>query len=132
MFIHLGQDTVVKKEDIIGIFDLDTATVSKRTRDFLSKAEKAGKSCQGEKARTGHSGRMHLYRRLLQDRTPYCKGYCCRTCSQHRKTVETSGSGRRRTASDRCRYCIVLQTGRVDRKVGRHRGKPCTCKTPRY
>ena len=43
MFIHLGQDTVVKKEDIIGIFDLDTATVSKRTRDFLSKAEKAGK-----------------------------------------------------------------------------------------
>lgn len=43
MFIHLGQDTVVKKEDIIGIFDLDTATVSKRTRDFLSKAEKAGR-----------------------------------------------------------------------------------------
>lgn len=43
MYIHLGQDTVVKKSDIIGIFDLDTATVSKRTRDYLAKAEKAGK-----------------------------------------------------------------------------------------
>lgn len=43
MYIHLGQDTVVKKSDIIGIFDLDTATVSKRTRDYLAKAEKAGR-----------------------------------------------------------------------------------------
>ncbi|MBR2044130.1 MAG: DUF370 domain-containing protein [Clostridia bacterium] len=43
MYIHLGQDTVVKKADIIGIFDLDTATVSKRTRDYLAKAEKAGR-----------------------------------------------------------------------------------------
>ncbi len=43
MYIHLGQDTVVKKEDIIGIFDLDNATVSKRTRDYLTKAEKKGR-----------------------------------------------------------------------------------------
>lgn len=43
MYIHLGQDTVVKKADIIGIFDLDNATVSKRTRDYLAKAEKEGR-----------------------------------------------------------------------------------------
>lgn len=43
MYIHLGQDTVVKKADIIGIFDLDNATVSKRTRMFLEKAEKSGR-----------------------------------------------------------------------------------------
>lgn len=43
MYIHLGQDTVVKKADIIGIFDLDNATVSKRTRDYLTKAEKDGR-----------------------------------------------------------------------------------------
>lgn len=43
MYIHLGQETVVRKEDIVGIFDLDTATVSKRTRDYLKKAEKAGR-----------------------------------------------------------------------------------------
>lgn len=40
MYLHLGQDTVVKTEDIIGIFDLDTSTVSKTTRDYLSRAEK--------------------------------------------------------------------------------------------
>ena len=36
MFLHLGQDTIITTEDIIGIFDLDTSTVMKSTRDFLS------------------------------------------------------------------------------------------------
>ncbi len=40
MYIHLGQEKVVKEKDIIGIFDLESTTVSKRTRDFLKKAEK--------------------------------------------------------------------------------------------
>ncbi len=40
MYLHLGQETVVREEDVIGIFDLDTSTVSKHTRDFLNKAEK--------------------------------------------------------------------------------------------
>ena len=43
MYIHLGQETLVKKEDIIGIFDLDNTTVSKRTRNFLTMAEKEGR-----------------------------------------------------------------------------------------
>lgn len=43
MYLHLGQDTVVKIEDIIGIFDMDTSTVAKSTRDFLSKKEKEKK-----------------------------------------------------------------------------------------
>jgi len=42
MYIHLGQETVVWSKDVIGIFDLDTSTVSKHTRNFLSKAEKGG------------------------------------------------------------------------------------------
>lgn len=42
MYIHLGQDTVVKTEDVVGIFDLETATISKYTRDYLAKAEKQG------------------------------------------------------------------------------------------
>lgn len=42
MYLHLGQETVVKTEDIVGIFDMDTSTVSKATRDYLSKAEKSG------------------------------------------------------------------------------------------
>jgi len=42
MYLHLGQATVVTYSDIIGIFDLDTTTVSKTTRDYLSRAEKNG------------------------------------------------------------------------------------------
>lgn len=43
MFLHLGQDKVVKTADIVGIFDLDSTTVYKTTRDFLAKAEKEGR-----------------------------------------------------------------------------------------
>lgn len=43
MYIHLGQETVVKEDEIIGIFDLDSTTVSKHTRKFLELAEKGGK-----------------------------------------------------------------------------------------
>ncbi len=42
MYIHLGQETLVKKEDIIGIFDMDNATVSRHTRKYLNVAEKNG------------------------------------------------------------------------------------------
>lgn len=40
MYLYLGGDTVVKSDDIIGIFDMDTSTVNKATRDYLSLAEK--------------------------------------------------------------------------------------------
>ena len=42
MYLHLGMDKVIIFDDIIGIFDLDTTTVSKNTRNYLAKAEKAG------------------------------------------------------------------------------------------
>lgn len=42
MYLHLGKDTIVRKKDIIGIFDLDNSTVSKKTRDYLANAEKNG------------------------------------------------------------------------------------------
>ncbi len=42
MYIHLGNNRVIREKEIIGIFDLDTATVSKRTRNFLNLAEKQG------------------------------------------------------------------------------------------
>ena len=40
MFIHLGENTVIRDSEIIGIFDMDTSTVNKATRDYLSRAEK--------------------------------------------------------------------------------------------
>lgn len=43
MYLHLGEKTVIRTDDIIGIFDLDTSTISKNTRDFLFQSEKDGK-----------------------------------------------------------------------------------------
>ena len=40
MYLHLGNDVVIKTEDIIAVCDLDACTVSKKTRDFLSLAQK--------------------------------------------------------------------------------------------
>ena len=42
MYIHLGQETVIKSSDVIGIFDLESTTISKNSRDFLARAEKKG------------------------------------------------------------------------------------------
>ena len=42
MYLHLGQNEIVPDRRIIGIFDLDNTTVSKRTQEFLNQAEKNG------------------------------------------------------------------------------------------
>ncbi|MBR1534917.1 MAG: DUF370 domain-containing protein [Ruminococcus sp.] len=39
-YLHLGKDTSIEINNIVGIFDLDTSTVSKHTRDFLTVCEK--------------------------------------------------------------------------------------------
>lgn len=39
MYLHIGEDTIIKDSEIIGIFDMDTSTVNKATRDYLKKAE---------------------------------------------------------------------------------------------
>ncbi len=43
MYIHLGNNVMLPTDEIIGIFDLESTSISKRTRDYLNKAEKAGK-----------------------------------------------------------------------------------------
>lgn len=43
MYLHIGQETIIKTEDIVAIFDLDTSTVGKPTRDYLRKMEKEKK-----------------------------------------------------------------------------------------
>lgn len=43
MFLHIGENTVVTDKEIIGIFDMDTSTVNKATRDYLARAEKGKK-----------------------------------------------------------------------------------------
>ena len=44
MFLHIGQDTVVRDREIIGIFDIENTTVTKNTRGFLAAAEKKGQT----------------------------------------------------------------------------------------
>ena len=43
MYLHLGQDTILRDRDIIGIFDLDITSQSIRTRRYLANAEKSGR-----------------------------------------------------------------------------------------
>ena len=42
MYLNIGNDMAVRESSIIGIFDMDNTSTSKRTRTFLSMAEKNG------------------------------------------------------------------------------------------
>jgi len=42
MFLHLGENLVVPVKDIIGIFDIETASYSSDTTQFLRMAEEDG------------------------------------------------------------------------------------------
>ena len=42
MYLPIGNDMSVRTATVVGIFDMDNTTTSKRTRDFLEKAEKEG------------------------------------------------------------------------------------------
>ena len=43
MYLSLGNDMSVRSSAVVGIFDLDNTTTSKRTRQFLEKAEQEGR-----------------------------------------------------------------------------------------
>ncbi len=43
MYVHAGNNRMIRTREIIGIFDMDTATVAPATRDFLRRAEKDGR-----------------------------------------------------------------------------------------
>ena len=42
MYLDIGNDMAVRQVSVIGIFDLDNTSTSKRTRFFLEKAERDG------------------------------------------------------------------------------------------
>lgn len=42
MYLSIGNDMAVRDKSIIGIFDMDNTSTSKKTREFLSRAEKEG------------------------------------------------------------------------------------------
>ena len=42
MYLSIGNDMAVRDNSIIGIFDLDNTSTSRRTREFLDRAEQEG------------------------------------------------------------------------------------------
>jgi hypothetical protein len=42
MYLNIGNDMAVREKSVIGIFDLDNTSTSRRTREFLEQAEKDG------------------------------------------------------------------------------------------
>ena len=42
MYLNIGNDMAVRDKNIIGIFDMDNTSTSKRTREFLEKCEEEG------------------------------------------------------------------------------------------
>jgi hypothetical protein len=42
MYLSIGNDMAVRDRNVIGIFDLDNTSTSKKTREFLEKNEKEG------------------------------------------------------------------------------------------
>ena len=43
MYLHLGQNTVIRTDNIIGIFDIDNCTVGKSARKWLEEKERMKK-----------------------------------------------------------------------------------------
>ncbi len=43
MYLHIGNGINIKKRAIIGIFDLDTATISSVSKKFINENQKKGK-----------------------------------------------------------------------------------------
>ncbi len=42
MYLHIGNEQILRKEDIIGIFDIENASVSKFTKEFLRRSQQEG------------------------------------------------------------------------------------------
>ena len=43
MYIHIGNGISLSTNNIVGIFDIDYCSVDKRTRNYLSRAQKEGR-----------------------------------------------------------------------------------------
>jgi len=44
MYLHVGQGCVLRRSEILGIFDLDNASWAYKTREFLERAEQEGRA----------------------------------------------------------------------------------------
>ena len=76
MYLHLGNDVLVRKDEVLGIFDLDNSSQSLRTREFLTRAQRAGEVVNASGAELPKSfvvceagGRQRVYLSQLNSST---------------------------------------------------------------
>ena len=48
MYLHIGNGITIRKNKVIGIFDLDSSTVSSITKKYINKNEKEGNIIYGD------------------------------------------------------------------------------------
>ena len=48
MYLHIGNGITIRKNKVIGIFDLDSSTVSSITKKYINKNEKEGNIGYGD------------------------------------------------------------------------------------
>ena len=48
MYLHVGNGITIRKKSIIGIFDLDSSTVSSITKKYIGKNQKEGNIVYGD------------------------------------------------------------------------------------
>ena len=48
MFLHVGNNKNIRIKNVIGIFDMDTSTISRHTKTLLSQNQKKGKVEYGD------------------------------------------------------------------------------------
>lgn len=74
MYLSIGNDFAVRESAVIGVFDMDNTSTSKRTRDFLAKAQKEGQivSCDDlpkSYVLTSEYGMTRVYESTLESKT---------------------------------------------------------------
>ena len=74
MYLSIGNDFAVRESSVIGVFDMDNTSTSKRTRDFLAKAQKEGQivSCDDlpkSYVLTSEYGMTRVYESTLESKT---------------------------------------------------------------
>ena len=43
MYLHLGQDVVIRTCDVVAIFDIENSSIAKSTKSYLYRAQKEGR-----------------------------------------------------------------------------------------
>ncbi len=82
MYLHIGNEKILNEKDIIGIFDIENASVSKLTKEFLGYSQKNGQveSFANDLPKSiivwEHNGERKLYLSQLAPATLYKRSRC--------------------------------------------------------